>query len=109
MTSNTAQLKLVTSSLTLGHYTASIHIVECVEYFSKSSSIIECSARPIMTTSRPHNGNTNKEVFMSEVPALSIQNLSKTYSNGFSALKDVSLTVPQGGFFALLGPTVLVY
>ncbi len=41
---------------------------------------------------------------MSEVPALSIQNLSKTYDNGFSALKDVSLTVPQGGFFALLGP-----
>ncbi len=41
---------------------------------------------------------------MSEVPALAIQNLSKTYSNGFSALKDVSLTVPQGGFFALLGP-----
>lgn len=41
---------------------------------------------------------------MSEVPALSIQNLSKTYNNGFSALKNVSLTVPQGGFFALLGP-----
>ena len=41
---------------------------------------------------------------MSEVPALSIQNLSKTYDNGFSALKGVSLTVPQGGFFALLGP-----
>lgn len=41
---------------------------------------------------------------MSEVPALAIQNLSKTYGNGFSALKDVSLTVPQGGFFALLGP-----
>ncbi|WP_201582304.1 ABC transporter ATP-binding protein [Psychrobacter immobilis] len=41
---------------------------------------------------------------MSEVPALSIQNLSKTYDDGFSALKDVSLTVPQGGFFALLGP-----
>ena len=41
---------------------------------------------------------------MSEVPALAIQNLSKTYSNGFSALKDVSLTVPQGVFFALLGP-----
>ena len=41
---------------------------------------------------------------MSEVPALAIQNLSKTYDNGFSALKGVSLTVPQGGFFALLGP-----
>ncbi|WP_350562533.1 ABC transporter ATP-binding protein [Psychrobacter sp. CAL346-MNA-CIBAN-0220] len=41
---------------------------------------------------------------MSEVPALAIKNLSKTYGNGFSALKEVSLTVPQGGFFALLGP-----
>lgn len=41
---------------------------------------------------------------MSEVPALAIEHLSKTYDNGFSALKDVSLTVPQGGFFALLGP-----
>lgn len=41
---------------------------------------------------------------MSEVPALSIKSLSKTYDNGFSALKDVSLVVPQGGFFALLGP-----
>ncbi|PYE38107.1 ABC transporter ATP-binding protein [Psychrobacter fozii] len=41
---------------------------------------------------------------MSEVPALTIKNLSKTYDNGFSALKGVDLTVPQGGFFALLGP-----
>ncbi|CAM4115861.1 ABC transporter ATP-binding protein [Psychrobacter arenosus] len=41
---------------------------------------------------------------MAEVPALQIEHLSKTYANGFSALKNVSLTVPQGGFFALLGP-----
>ncbi|MDO5768246.1 MAG: ABC transporter ATP-binding protein [Psychrobacter sp.] len=41
---------------------------------------------------------------MTDVPALKIEHLSKTYANGFSALKDVSLTVPQGGFFALLGP-----
>ncbi|WP_201588069.1 ABC transporter ATP-binding protein [Psychrobacter jeotgali] len=41
---------------------------------------------------------------MSEVPALAVKNLSKTYDNGFTALKDVTLTVPQGGFFALLGP-----
>ena len=46
----------------------------------------------------------NTEVVMSEVPALTIKNLSKTYDNGFSALKGVDLTVPQGGFFALLGP-----
>ncbi|WP_201545557.1 ABC transporter ATP-binding protein [Psychrobacter sp. H7-1] len=37
-------------------------------------------------------------------PALQIENLSKIYGNGFTALKDVNLTVPQGGFFALLGP-----
>jgi ABC-2 type transport system ATP-binding protein len=37
-------------------------------------------------------------------PALDIQNLTKTYANGVSALKGVSLTVEQGDFFALLGP-----
>jgi ABC-2 type transport system ATP-binding protein len=34
---------------------------------------------------------------------LKIENLSKTYSNGVQALKDVSLTIPQG-MFGLLGP-----
>ncbi len=36
--------------------------------------------------------------------ALSIKNLHKTYKNGVVALKDVSLTVEAGDFFALLGP-----
>ena len=36
--------------------------------------------------------------------AISIDNLRKTYANGFSALKGVSLRVNQGDFFALLGP-----
>jgi len=36
--------------------------------------------------------------------ALSIENLSKTYANGFQALKSVSLDVEQGDFYALLGP-----
>ena len=36
--------------------------------------------------------------------ALSIQNLKKTYSNGFEALKGVDLEVERGDFFALLGP-----
>ncbi|MFW5451657.1 MAG: ABC transporter ATP-binding protein [Methylophagaceae bacterium] len=36
--------------------------------------------------------------------ALSIQNLSKTYSDGFEALKGIDLEVKQGDFFALLGP-----
>lgn len=35
--------------------------------------------------------------------ALSVQNAHKTYSNGFSALKNVSFDVQQGEFFALLG------
>ena len=46
---------------------------------------------------------------MSEVPALKIKNLSKTYDNGFSALKGVDLKVPQGGFFALLHCFTSVY
>jgi len=36
--------------------------------------------------------------------ALSIQNLTKVYNNGFEALKGISLDVNQGDFFALLGP-----
>ncbi len=36
--------------------------------------------------------------------ALSIQNLKKTYSNGFVALKGIDLEVESGDFFALLGP-----
>jgi len=36
--------------------------------------------------------------------AISIKNLEKTYSNGFHALKGISLEVEQGDFFALLGP-----
>jgi ABC-2 type transport system ATP-binding protein len=36
--------------------------------------------------------------------ALSIKNVKKTYANGTSALKGVSLDVPEGDFFALLGP-----
>lgn len=36
-------------------------------------------------------------------PALKLTNLAKTYPNGFSAVKGIDLTVPQGGFFALLG------
>lgn len=38
------------------------------------------------------------------MPALEIQNLTKTYASGTQALKGVSLTVPAGDFFALLGP-----
>ena len=36
--------------------------------------------------------------------ALSIQNLKKTYANGFEALRGVDLDVETGDFFALLGP-----
>ena len=36
--------------------------------------------------------------------ALTIKNLKKTYSNGFTALKGIDLDVESGDFFALLGP-----
>ncbi|WP_116365032.1 ABC transporter ATP-binding protein [Parahaliea mediterranea] len=38
------------------------------------------------------------------ISALTIENLSKSYGNGFQALKGISLEVKQGDFFALLGP-----
>ena len=40
----------------------------------------------------------------SNIPALEVRDLKKTYPNGVQALKGVSLTVPAGDFFALLGP-----
>lgn len=36
--------------------------------------------------------------------ALSIRNLKKTYTNGFTALQGINLDVEAGDFFALLGP-----
>jgi ABC-2 type transport system ATP-binding protein len=36
--------------------------------------------------------------------AIAIKDLTKTYANGFEALKGISLEVEQGDFFALLGP-----
>jgi len=36
--------------------------------------------------------------------ALNIQQLSKTYADGFQALKGIDLVVQEGDFFALLGP-----
>src|SRR5919199_3914948 len=41
---------------------------------------------------------------MNGVPALKIEKLRKTYSNGFLALGGVSLEVEAGKFFGLLGP-----
>lgn len=37
-------------------------------------------------------------------PALSIRGLTKTYKNGFTALKGIDIDVAPGDFFALLGP-----
>ena len=36
--------------------------------------------------------------------ALSIRQLTKTYANGFQALKGIDLDIAEGDFFALLGP-----
>ncbi|WP_343344828.1 ABC transporter ATP-binding protein [Sphingomicrobium sp. XHP0239] len=41
---------------------------------------------------------------MTDNPAISIANLSKTYEGGKKALDDVSFDVPQGQIFGLLGP-----
>jgi ABC-2 type transport system ATP-binding protein len=41
---------------------------------------------------------------MTNIPALDVVELKKTYANGVQALKGVSLSVQPGDFFALLGP-----
>ena len=46
----------------------------------------------------------NSESPSSKVPAIRIQHLQKTYSNGHSALSGIDLEIPQGSFYALLGP-----
>lgn len=38
------------------------------------------------------------------IPALTIENLSKVYGDGFEALKGITFQVEEGDFFALLGP-----
>ncbi|EMJ97864.1 ABC transporter ATP-binding protein [Leptospira sp. WS58.C1] len=40
----------------------------------------------------------------SNSPIVSIQNLSKSYSNGFQALKNINLDIEKGEIIALLGP-----
>ena len=37
---------------------------------------------------------------------ISINNLSKVYKNGFSALKNINLNIKKGEIFAMLGPNV---
>ena len=37
-------------------------------------------------------------------PVIEIEGLYKTYDSGFSALKDIHLSIPKGEIFALLGP-----
>lgn len=46
----------------------------------------------------------NNRIVDNPQPALVIERLTKTYANGIQALRDVSLTVEAGDFFALLGP-----
>jgi len=41
---------------------------------------------------------------MSPDPVVSIQDLNKTYDNGFEALKNISLDIQRGEILALLGP-----
>ena len=48
--------------------------------------------------------STEVNYLLAMIPALTIENLSKVYDNGFEALKGISFKVEQGDFFALLGP-----
>jgi len=41
---------------------------------------------------------------MSKQPVIRVENLCKTYADGFEALKNVNLAIEEGEIFALLGP-----
>jgi ABC-2 type transport system ATP-binding protein len=41
---------------------------------------------------------------MTEPTALSVVGLTKTYSDGFTALRELDIDIPDGAFFGLLGP-----
>lgn len=47
---------------------------------------------------------SSKDESISMQPIISVSGLSKTYANGFEALKNVSLDFDKGEIFALLGP-----
>src|SRR5690606_32401166 len=57
-----------------------------------STPMPACSARPTPPDPRMQ-------------PAVSIQQLEKTYASGFQALKPIDLDIRRGEIFALLGPT----
>ena len=50
---------------------------------------------------RPGRGSATQAAMP---PIISVANLSKTYSSGFQALRNVSLDIRRGEIFALLGP-----
>lgn len=57
-----------------------------------------------MTDTAPPGPGAPEPAHPDRVPALSVQDLRKTYDGGVQALKGVSLTVMPGDFYALLGP-----
>ena len=55
--------------------------------------------RPEVARSRP------TESAADGIPVLALRGVTKTYSNGKSALRDVTLSVPEGDFVFLVGPS----
>ena len=55
---------------------------------------------------RPMINKNQKQVSedSSESTIMKFANISKTYSDGFEALRDVSFTIPKKGIFGILGP-----
>src|SRR5215213_3202429 len=63
-----------------------------------------CFHKRLHALGREGRGGGARLSGMDGVPALKIEDLRKTYSNGFLALGGVSLEVEAGKFFGLLGP-----
>jgi len=66
---------------------------------NKKKSFTVLRKRPIINTEV--NMNLNED---SESGIIRIENISKIYSDGFEALRNINLDIPRGYIFGLLGP-----
>src|SRR5690606_21604101 len=85
-----------------------VHIKSMYRHFSgyaRYETSISLNRPFILRILLYHTFNTSygNTISMSS-PIIEINNLSKVYANGFTALKDVSLNINKGEIFALLGP-----
>src|SRR3954466_3693811 len=62
------------------------------------------AVRPLPQRGGPRKRCCDPKSVVAKPPALRLRGLTKRYDNGFLALEDFDLEIPDGAFFGLLGP-----